>query len=134
MPDSHPFEPKRFRGHPYKLHFVTPRPAVSDGALLIGDAAGLSYNYSGEGIRPALRSALFARETIREAGSDFFSAGLQRYRDRLYAHLGRPVTGRRFELMESLPPVLFQTVGKAIFSSHALKRRFLEHWFLRPGC
>ncbi|MGM0413514.1 MAG: NAD(P)/FAD-dependent oxidoreductase, partial [Pseudomonadota bacterium] len=52
--------PSKFKGHAYLLHGHSPRPPVHEGALLIGDAAGLAYPQSGEGIRPAVESALMA--------------------------------------------------------------------------
>jgi len=40
------------------------RELVRDGAMLVGDAAGLAYPQSGEGIRPAIESALIAAAVI----------------------------------------------------------------------
>ena len=57
----------RWRGHAYLLS-DPPRRSVSDaGVLLVGDAAGLAYPQSGEGIRPAIESGLLAATTILEA-------------------------------------------------------------------
>ena len=39
--------------------------------LLVGDAAGLAYPQSGEGIRPAIESGLLAAATIVEADGDY---------------------------------------------------------------
>ncbi len=44
--------PEQFHGHAYILYGHSPRPLVDEGALVIGDAAGLAYAESGEGIRP----------------------------------------------------------------------------------
>ena len=49
--------------------------------LLIGDAAGLAYPQSGEGIRPAVESALLAARVIDECNHDYSAARLQRYTD-----------------------------------------------------
>lgn len=133
IPPNSRFEPRLFKGHAYKLHFVTPRPYVSEGALLIGDAAGLAYNYSGEGIRPAVESSLLAWETLSDRDGDFSREALEPYRRKVFDHFGEPVTGLRFRIMESLPPACFQTIGRTIFSSHRLKRLFLEKWFIRGG-
>lgn len=122
----------RFRGHPYKLHFVTPRTCVADGVLLVGDSAGLSFNYSGEGIRPAVESALMAWATLSAANGDYSCDCLVDYQRRLYAAYGKPVTGWRFRMMESLPPLFFQSIGRLIFSSSALVRTlFVDRLFLR---
>ena len=54
----------RWPGHAYLLRGSSPRAPVGDGMLLIGDAAGLAYPQSGEGIRPAVESGLMAAETL----------------------------------------------------------------------
>ena len=43
---------------------------VGDGVMLVGDAAGLAYPQSGEGIRPAVESGLLAASAIVGAGGD----------------------------------------------------------------
>ena len=55
------------------------RRAVDDGVLLVGDAAGLAYPQSGEGIRPAVQSGLFAARTIVEAAGRYTRERLQGY-------------------------------------------------------
>ena len=47
------------------------RPVVGDGVLIIGDAAGLAYAESGEGIRPAIESGLMAAQIIAAARGDY---------------------------------------------------------------
>jgi geranylgeranyl reductase family protein len=59
--------PGRFKGHAYLLYAHAERPLVDEGVMLIGDAAGLAYTQSGEGIRPAIESALMAADVIRQA-------------------------------------------------------------------
>ena len=61
----------RPNGHAYLLYPDAARPLVADGALLVGDAAGLAYPESGEGIRPAVESALLAAEAIRACGGQY---------------------------------------------------------------
>ncbi len=56
--------PANFRGHAYLLYNGASQTMVDDGVMLIGDAAGLAYPKSGEGIRPAVESALTAAEVI----------------------------------------------------------------------
>jgi flavin-dependent dehydrogenase len=58
--------PPRLKGHAYLLYPDSPRPLGADGVLLVGDAAGLAYEASGEGIRPAIESGiLLVREESR---------------------------------------------------------------------
>ncbi|HRR55579.1 MAG TPA: FAD-dependent oxidoreductase [Acidobacteriota bacterium] len=120
-----------FRGCAYKLHYVTPRRILGDGVILVGDAAGVAHNISGEGIRPSIQSATLAADVLVEA-SNWKEEELELYRERLWKLLGRPVTGRRFRYMERLPPACFQTAGRIIFRFPALTRKFFERWFLRP--
>ena len=56
--------PSALLGHAYLLYGVSERKAADDGMLLIGDAAGLAYKQSGEGIRPAIESGLLAAQAI----------------------------------------------------------------------
>ena len=50
-------------GHAYGLVGRSHRKILDDGVLLVGDAAGLAYPESGEGIRPAIESGLIAAHT-----------------------------------------------------------------------
>jgi flavin-dependent dehydrogenase len=59
-----------FQGHAYLLRRGSRRPGGSDGVLLVGDAAGLAEESSGEGIRPAVESGLAAAQLILDAGGD----------------------------------------------------------------
>ncbi|MDP8990207.1 MAG: NAD(P)/FAD-dependent oxidoreductase [Acidobacteriota bacterium] len=59
------FDVPPMRGHAYLLQGTSTRTIVGDGVLLIGDAAGLAYPQSGEGIRPAVDSGLSAANDIR---------------------------------------------------------------------
>jgi geranylgeranyl reductase family protein len=80
--------PWRWKGHAYLLRDSSPRRVVDDGVLLIGDAAGLAYAKSGEGIRPAIESGLLAAQTILEARGSYTRADLEPYRTRLTARFG----------------------------------------------
>jgi geranylgeranyl reductase family protein len=55
-----------FRGHAYRLWRGRPRRLAGERFALVGDAAGLARDLSGEGIGPAVRSALLAAEAIAE--------------------------------------------------------------------
>ncbi|HEX7140557.1 MAG TPA: NAD(P)/FAD-dependent oxidoreductase, partial [Vicinamibacterales bacterium] len=65
------FDGGRWRGHAYRLLTPRQRRASADGVLLAGDALGLAYRQSGEGIRPAIESGLLAAATIIEAHADY---------------------------------------------------------------
>jgi flavin-dependent dehydrogenase len=81
--------PSRFLGHAYLIYPHAQRKIVDDGVLLIGDAAGLAYPQSGEGIRPAVESGLMAAEVIQAANGDYCRANLAPYAARLTSRFGR---------------------------------------------
>jgi geranylgeranyl reductase family protein len=110
--------PSKFHGHAYLLYPHAPRALVEDGLLLIGDAAGLAYPQSGEGIRPAVESAIFAAETILAAKRDYRRAQLEPYVALLTARFGGRLQGE--------PPA--ESTGLA----QRLKQS-LAHWLLRRG-
>ncbi len=63
--------PSALLGHAYLLYGVSARTVADDGVLLIGDAAGLAYKQSGEGIRPAIEAGLLAAQAISEAHGNY---------------------------------------------------------------
>ena len=71
----------RPHGHAYLLYPDAARPLLADGALLIGDAAGLAYPESGEGIRPAIESALIAAAAVQGCRGRYTADRLQAYAD-----------------------------------------------------
>ncbi len=71
--------PARFKGHAYRLLTPPFADAVDDAALLVGDALGLAYPQSGEGIRPAVESGLLAARAIAAAGGDYSADRLWHY-------------------------------------------------------
>jgi geranylgeranyl reductase family protein len=62
LPADLPLEP--FRGHAYVVRRRAPRRLAGDRFCLVGDAAGLARDLSGEGIGPAIRSGLLAAEAV----------------------------------------------------------------------
>ena len=63
--------PSAMLGHAYLIYSKTNRRLIEDGVMLIGDAAGLAYSQSGEGIRPAIESGLLAADVILKAKGDY---------------------------------------------------------------
>ena len=118
----------RFQGHAYLLYAGQGgRTCVGDGALLIGDAAGLSHPFSGEGILPAIESALLAADTILAADGDYRSNRLEPYAARLAARLGGGI---------NIPSAPFSSgllgfLGARLLSSSWFTRHVvLDRWFL----
>ena len=122
-----PDMPDRFNGHSYALYGHAPRRLLDDGLLLVGDAAGLAAARSGEGIRPAVESALLAAAAIGEAAGDYRRERLKPYEERLLASFGAPsppTSGRVAEAVSS-------AFGRLLLNSHWFSRHvLLDRWFL----
>ena len=115
------------RGMPIFVRAAGGAPAGGDGALLIGDAAGLAYPHSGEGILPAIESALLAADTILAANGDYRRDNLEPYAAALAARFGSAG-----ELPSSpLASALLRFIGARLLSSRWFTRHVvLDRWFL----
>ena len=121
--------PEKFHGHAYLLYPHALRDVVKDGLLLIGDAAGLAYPQSGEGIRPAVESALLAAKVIRNCHGDFSQSKLRPYYEQLVARFGerQPKAG----LLERLPLGFKQLLAGQLMQTHWFMRHIvMDRWFL----
>lgn len=120
--------PDRFKGHAYLLYDHAERPLVDDGLMLVGDAAGLAYTQSGEGIRPAIESALLAADTIRRA-TDFSAASLQVYSDAIAQRFGRRETADHegFQVPDWVKMPLAHTLMRTQWFT---RKVVTERWFL----
>jgi flavin-dependent dehydrogenase len=124
--------PHRLRGHAYLLSDQSPRRRIDDGVLLIGDAAGMAYPASGEGIRPAVETGLLAAAAIRAAaarGGRFQKNDLEGYERAIVSRFGRPrpaVAGR-----EHRPPNWQIRLGQWLLSRPWFARHVvMDRWFL----
>jgi geranylgeranyl reductase family protein len=118
-------------GHAYGLFGHSQRNILDDGVLLIGDAAGLAYPESGEGIRPAVESGLIAAHTILSANGDYSTRQLTPYRDLLTARLQRE-RSRLDALSQMLPHTLREILGRQLLRSNSFCRNVvIDRWFLR---
>jgi flavin-dependent dehydrogenase len=117
--------PDKFHGHAYILYGHTQREILGDGLILIGDAAGLAYPLSGEGIRTAVESGLLAAETIISAKGDFGRRKLAPYVQRLLHRFGKPkAVAHPKGLNASLVRML---LGTRWFSRHVAADRWFLH-------
>ncbi len=103
--------PARFKGHAYLLYTRAPRPLYGADVLLIGDAAGLAYPQSGEGIRPAVESGIFAAQAIVQAlaatGASAREAAFADYAVQIERRFGRRAAPVRSQsgTLPAAPPV-----------------------------
>jgi flavin-dependent dehydrogenase len=120
--------PARFKGHAYLLYSHAKRPVVGDGVLIIGDAAGLAYPESGEGIRPAIESGLMAAQIIAAARGDYSKQRLSEYETNLSARFGERGTG---SLASSLPESWKLALARSLMQTQWFTRNVvLNRWFL----
>lgn len=120
--------PERFKGHAYRLYGKTKQKVADDGVLLIGDSAGLAYPQSGEGIRPAIDSALIAAELIMNACDQELTSIFENYPERLTAHFGKLKPG---QFSDRLPIGLKSFLGRKLLGSHWFSRHVvINRWFL----
>ncbi len=118
-----------FHGHAYLLWPEAPRAVVGDRVLLVGDAAGLAYPRSGEGIRPAVESGLLAARTVAAARGAYGRDTLEPYARTLAQRFGPRRT--RVGLTDLLPSGLAQPLAGFLLSQPWFARRVVvERWFL----
>lgn len=123
--------PEDFHGHAYLLYTSARRRLSDDGVLLIGDAAGLAYPQSGEGIRPAVESGLLAAEAVLAAGGRYGDDRLRPYAEALARRFGRRGVGVPGAGRGVLPPVVRRALSASVLGSAWFSRQVvLERWFL----
>jgi geranylgeranyl reductase family protein len=120
---------ERWKGHAYQLA-PRGRRAVGDGVLLVGDAAGLAFPASGEGIRTAVESGTLAAHAIVAARGDYSTARLAPYA----ASLARTFGHRRADVLSAIvPDAVQQAIAPLLMRSAWFTRHVLiDRWFLRP--
>lgn len=116
----------RWRGHAHLASGASFRPLVAPGLLLVGDAAGLAYPESGEGIKPAIESGRLAAETLIAAHGRRTLDSLVPYADAL-RRLHPPVPAHPAPVRTALA-----AMGQLLLGSPTFTRRVvLDRWFLR---
>jgi flavin-dependent dehydrogenase len=113
---------QQWNGHAYLLSEPTARRIVDSAVLLIGDAAGLAYPESGEGIRPGIESGLFAAEVLIEAHGQYPRERLNAYERRIHQRFHRTAAGAA--LRRTIPPSLAARLGRRLMNIP---------WFVRHG-
>lgn len=116
------------RGHAYLLYGTSTRAIAGDRVLLIGDAAGLAYPQSGEGILPAIRSGLQAAKSIAAGG--FTREQTEAYRVRIAGWRQPGVT----RLSRYLPSHISGSIARSLLRTRWFTREVvLKNWFLHSS-
>jgi len=120
----------RWRGHAYLLSEPRARRVIDDGVMLIGDAAGLAYSQSGEGIRPAVESGMMAAAAIIDAGGAYSRDRLLPYEQQLGARFGSSTRPRS----PVLPAAITSALAVGLMRIPSFVRHIvLDRWFLRAA-
>jgi flavin-dependent dehydrogenase len=125
--------PGRPLGHAYLLWGRSGRKIVDDSVMLIGDAAGLAYAQSGEGIRPAVESGLLAAQVVLEARGNYSRYRLASYRALLEGRFSNG-HGSGTTLASRLPRGLRNGLARMLLRQTWFCRRVVvDTWFLHAS-
>jgi flavin-dependent dehydrogenase len=121
LPDDMPIEP--FKGHAYVVRRRAPRRLSGARFMLVGDAAGLARDLSGEGIGPAIRSGILAAEAARA----FLSGGtpLDGYAKQVAALYGPGEPGWLERRLERLPEAVARLAVRVVLGLGLARRRIV---------
>lgn len=109
-------------GHAYLLYGSSPRRIAGDGWMLIGDAAGLAYPLSGEGILPAIESGLLAADAVIAGSQDYAACIAARF---------SPRSDWITSLGARIPAGLLAVIAPRLMRSRSFTRQvILDRWFL----
>ena len=121
LPSDLPMEP--FKGHAYVVRRQAPRRLTGPRFCLVGDAAGLARDLSGEGIGPAIRSGRLAADAV----AAFLRAGtpLDGYARQVVGLYGRGELGWLGRRIAALPEAFGRLAVRAMLGSGAARRRIV---------
>jgi geranylgeranyl reductase family protein len=119
--------PAKLQGHAYLLYNDAPRRVYDEGVLLIGDSAGLAYQQSGEGIRPAIESALLAANTIMDSKGNYSRSHLAYYETALQQRFGEKLPHQNGEPPSRIKCLL---AGILLRSKWFSRHIVINRWFL----
>jgi len=120
--------PDKFHGHAYQLYDQHEPKLIGDHVLLIGDSAGMAYPHSGEGIRPAVESAVLAAEVIVNCQGDYSQECLNHYRQQIFNRFGVPQSSG---VIGYIPESWLCSLATRLLSNHWFSRHVvLDRWFL----
>jgi len=101
------------------------------GALLIGDAAGMAYAQSGEGIHPAIESGMLAARAIVAADGSYSPERLELYRDLLLKRFGKTESYWAARIGSHLPAAAITFLARRLQNREWFTRGVVfDRWFL----
>jgi len=128
------FDVPALKGHAYLLRGSSPRRVADDGVLLIGDAAGLAYPQSGEGILPAVESGLLAGEWIAAHRGRFGVSAAEAYRRAFAMHFAFPSHQWLPDLASLIPSNWRARIARSLLHRPWFVRKMvIDDWFLHAA-
>jgi menaquinone-9 beta-reductase len=121
--------PQPFKGHAYRLRRYAPPLQLPPRVMLIGDAWGLAYPQSGEGIRPAIESGWLAADVILAAKGNFAQPLAQQLDELCLARFGGRSKPSRWS-GSWMKPVRQWAAARCMQSRWFHRRVLLDRWFL----
>ncbi|HEU4371520.1 MAG TPA: NAD(P)/FAD-dependent oxidoreductase [Methylomirabilota bacterium] len=112
-----------FRGHAYVVRRQAPRRLAGDRFCLVGDAAGLARDLSGEGIGPAIRSGLLAAEAVEAHHRR--GVPLQTYATAITRRYGSGERGWLGRQLGRLPEACARVVVRSVLRTAATRRHLV---------
>jgi len=121
LPAHLPIAP--FKGHAYVVRRQAPRTLAGPRFCLVGDAAGLARDLSGEGIGPAIRSGRLAAD----AALAFLRLGvpLEGYAREIERLYGRGEPGWIGRRLARLPDAVARTAVRVVLGAGVARRRLV---------
>jgi flavin-dependent dehydrogenase len=121
LPAELPIEP--FRGHAYVVRRRAPRRLAGDRFCLVGDAAGLARDLSGEGIGPAIKSGILAAEAVE--ARERRGVGLEGYASAIVRRYGSGETGWLGRQLARVPDAWARALVRAVLNTDATRRHIV---------
>ena len=112
-----------FRGHAYVVRRRAPRRLAGEGFCLVGDAAGLARDLSGEGIGPAIRSGILAAEAVESHLRRGIS--LEAYAQAIVSRYGSGETGWLGRRLARLPDAGARALVRILLALGATRRHLV---------
>jgi geranylgeranyl reductase family protein len=121
LPGDVALEP--FRGHAYVVRRQAPRRLAGSRFCLVGDAAGLARDLSGEGIGPAIRSGRLAADAVRAFLRD--GTPLHGYARSIVGLYGSGERGWLAHRLAALPDAVARVAVRATLGSRLGRERLV---------
>jgi geranylgeranyl reductase family protein len=121
LPPDLPLAP--FRGHAYVVRRRAPRRLAGQGFCLVGDAAGLARDLSGEGIGPAIRSGILAAEAVEAYIRR--GAGLDSYPPEIVRRYGPGEAGWLGKQLARIPDAVARMAVRVLLRTAATRRHVI---------